>query len=269
VVASARPQTPETSAGNASVLDAIACFEAIDLAAMGEGNLQDRIDTKYLLDVRELPALLKALQPHYRVLEVAGARLMGYQTLYFDTPEFSLYQAQHNGRPDRYKARSRRYVQTRQAFLEVKHKNVQSRTLKNRIATPELMTELDDDARAFFALHLPAVSAALEPKLWNRYRRVTLAAHGGGERITFDLDIGFGKELITTGLPGLVVAELKQDRVDRDSPFRLEMRARGVRPIGFSKYCVGAALLHPTLKHNRFKPELLRAQRISERYLTQ
>jgi hypothetical protein len=27
--------------------------------------------------------------------------------------------------------------------------------------------------------------------------------------------------------------------------------------------------LHPTLKHNRFKPELLRAQRISERYLAQ
>jgi hypothetical protein len=34
------------------------------------------------------------------------------------------------------------------------------------------------------------------------------------------------------------------------------MRALGVRPTGFSKYCVGLLLTQPEIKHNRFKPQL-------------
>jgi hypothetical protein len=30
------------------------------------------------------------------------------------------------------------------------------------------------------------------------------------------------------------------------------MRQHLIRPSGFSKYCVGASLLYPALKHNRF-----------------
>ena len=82
-----------------------------------------------------------------------------------------------------------------------------------------------------------------------------------------DVDLGYGRELIAVVLPGVVVAEMKQDRADPGSPFLQLMRANGVRPTGFSKYCIGAALLNPALKHNRFKQELRRAQQISERYV--
>ena len=34
------------------------------------------------------------------------------------------------------------------------------------------------------------------------------------------------------------------------------MRALGIRSTGFSKYCIGIALLYPQVKHNNFKPIL-------------
>lgn len=244
----------------------LATLQPIGLDELGLSNLQDRIDTKFLISATELPSLLEALTVAYRVLDINGVRLHGYQTLYFDTPGFDLYQAQHSGRPDRYKVRSRRYVETRQAFLEVKHKNGRNRTIKNRIATGTLLTDLDAEATAFISGHLP-FPGELEPKLWNRFSRITLVHVSEPERLTLDLNVSFGKELITTAFPGVVVAELKQAVLNRGSAFLNEARSRGIRATGFSKYCIGAAVLHDDLKHNRFKPELLRAQQLSERYL--
>ncbi|MGE0057927.1 MAG: polyphosphate polymerase domain-containing protein [Dehalococcoidia bacterium] len=261
-----KPETPAPAPESAGLRRQLATLRPIGLDELGEGNLQDRIDTKFLFPAGELSSLLDALAADYRVLEINGARLHGYQTLYFDTPRFDLYNAQHAGRPDRYKVRSRRYIETRQAFLEVKHKNRRNRTVKNRVATGTLLTDLDADAAAFVRAHLP-FSGELEPKLWNRFSRITLVHVHEPERLTFDLDVAFGKELITTAFPGVVVAELKQAVLNRGSEFLRQARLRGIRATGFSKYCIGAALLHDDLKHNRFKPELLRAQQLSERYL--
>ena len=58
-------------------------------------------------------------------------------------------------------------------------------------------------------------------------------------------------------LGAVVVAELKQGRLDRFSPFARHMRQRGIRPSGMSKYCVGMLLLGKPVKHNAFK-EVLR-----------
>jgi hypothetical protein len=256
----------ELHARLAALQPCLAALRPLSLAELGQGNLQDRIDTKFLVSVLDVPSVLEALAGDYRVLEINGVRLHGYQTLYFDTPDFALYRAQHSGRPDRYKVRSRRYVETRQSFLEVKHKDHRSRTIKNRVATGTMLTDLDDEAAAFVRGHLP-FDCRLEPKLWNRFSRITLAHVFEPERLTFDLDLSFGSERLTAHFPGVVVAELKQDTLNRGSAFLREVRRRGIHATGFSKYCIGAAVLNDSLKHNRFKPELLRAQRLSERYL--
>ena len=47
-----------------------------------------------------------------------------------------------------------------------------------------------------------------------------------------------------------------------NSAFVREMRALGVRPTGFSKYCIGVSMLYPEVKHNRFKPQLRRIDQL-------
>ena len=58
---------------------------------------------------------------------------------------------------------------------------------------------------------------------------------------------------VESGLSGIVVAELKQERADRTSPFVRIMRAMGYRQAGMSKYCIGM------LQHAR-RPEIQRLQ---------
>jgi hypothetical protein len=261
------PRTNRATAGSHEELQAVlAAIAPISLEELGTGDLQDRIDTKFLLSVLDVPSLLAAIAADYRVLEINGTRLQRYETLYFDTGDFSLYKAQHAGRPERYKVRSRRYVETGQAFLEVKRKDRRSRTLKNRIATGTMLTGLTDDAAAFVRQHVP-FDGGFEPKLWNRFTRVTLAHVSQPERLTLDLEVSYSSELNVGELPGVVVAELKQAVLDRESPLLREVRRRGIHATGFSKYCIGVCLLNADLKHNRFKPELIRAQRLRERYL--
>lgn len=258
--------SPPALAGFNDIRKLLTCFEAVSLDDLQAVALQDRIDSKFLFGQESLPEVLAALALHYRVLDIDGVRAHRYQTLYFDTPGFDLYLAQHAGRPDRYKVRSRRYVETQQCFFEVKHKNAKDRTVKQRYLTRGLVIDLDDTASQFVREICSADPASMEPKLWSRYSRITLVSKDETERLTLDLDLTYTEEHQPVGLPGLVVAELKQAVTNRSSPFWHQMRSRHIQPTGFSKYCVGAALLNPQLKRNRFKPGLLRAARISERY---
>ena len=42
------------------------------------------------------------------------------------------------------------------------------------------------------------------------------------------------------------------------------IKENGVRPMRVSKYCVGAKLLYPELKNNRFKQKHLHINKINE-----
>ncbi|MDG1260535.1 MAG: hypothetical protein P8O05_02145, partial [Flavobacteriales bacterium] len=61
----------------------------------------------------------------------------------------------------------------------------------------------------------------------------------------------------------LVVAELKQDSVNRYSPFAKLTKEMLIRPERLSKYCLGIALLVDDVKKNRIKQKLLRITKIS------
>ena len=85
------------------------------------------------------------------------------------------------------------------------------------------------------------------------------------ERLTLDVDLSFWTEMRSVTLPGVAVAEVKQDRIDRGSGFMQQMHSLGIQPTGFSKYCIGVALLFPQIKHNNFKPKLRLLQHLIER----
>lgn len=240
-------------------------FDPISLAEMDGVKLQDRMDTKFVFPDRSLPQVLEALIPFYRLLEVNGVRGAEYRSLYFDSPTLRHYFDHHNGRTLRSKVRFREYVGSGLCFLEVKRKTRTGRTDKARRREDVIPLALTADQAAFIA-NAKGGDEQLVPVLWNTFTRLTLVSRTSPERLTIDIGLrytdGSGTTTHEAPLSGVCVAELKQERADRSSPFARVMRQLGIRPSGMSKYCVGMLLLHADLKHNMFKEVLRKLDRI-------
>ena len=239
-------------------------FEPIGLAELGPVTLLDRTDTKYVLRQDQLLEQLPSLCAGYRILEINSRRLSAYHTLYFDTTDYALYRQHHSGRRTRYKVRSREYVETGQSYLEIKRKLGADRTQKERLATPQMTTLLTSEALAFVTHRLPWLRSPLAPRVWNRFVRVTLVSRERPERLTLDFALRFWGDGRCIALPGVVTAEVKYVGRHHASDYIQVMRQQGIRPTGFSKYCIGASLLNAELKYNRFKPHLRLLQKLQQ-----
>ena len=242
-------------------------FRPISLPEMDSVALLDRTDTKYVLTTGQLLDALTTVQGDYRILSVDGKRLNHYRTLYFDTPDFALYRQHVNGQADRFKVRSREYVDTRLSFLEVKHRTPKARTQKSRIPTDQPVIEISSPEAAWLDSHLPVDSHLLSPKLWNTFTRITLVSRQRCERVTLDVDLTFYSGNRAIRLDGVAIAEVKMDSTVCDSPFRLQMRAQRIHPGGFSKYAMGIALLYDQVKKNSSKPKLISIEKITGGYV--
>ena len=238
-------------------------FESVELSDIGTIALDDRVDTKFLFPVDEFGALLDSIRSQYRIVEVDCVRIQRYRTLYFDTEDFDLFALHHRNARRSFKVRSREYVDSDRSFLEVKSKVSPSRSIKTRIETVRLARGLAGTAGAFVRDNAPIEPERLVQSLWTKFHRVALLSRGGKERVTIDLGLQYRHEGSHAEVPRIAVAELKQTRMNRNSAFYQHMRSIGVRPGGFSKYCVGVAMLNPHLKHNRIKPKLRMIRGIS------
>ena len=241
----------------------LATFEPVTLAQMQAASLMDRSENKFLLARRLLAPALAELRGDYRVLVAAGTTCSRYRTLYFDTDDLALYLRHHAGAADRYKVRTREYVDSGLAFLEVKRKVGPVRTVKSRIPIVEPPPELRGEAAEFVEDACPYPDYGLRPRLWNYCTRLTLVSRRRPERVTLDLALAFawGEELAV--LPGVVVAEVKRQGRRNDSEFIGLMHRYHVRETSFSKYCMGVSLLYPDIKHNRFKAKQRQLARLT------
>lgn len=224
---------------------------------MDSVKLQDRVDTKFMFRESILPQVLKDMAKDYKVLEVANFRYSNYETLYFDTDDFALYRQHHNGKLNRFKFRSRKYVESDLHFFEVKFKSNKGRTVKERIKENETVRELEGQAKDFLietSGHDPSIYKA---QLWVNYRRHTFVNKTTPERLTIDTNLTFINDVHRKTYDGLVIAEVKQGSSLEKSPFIALMKKYRVRPKSISKYCLGVISLHPQIKQNRFKPTLL------------
>ena len=107
-------------------------------------------------------------------------------------------------------------------------------------------------------------NSALIPTLLNNFSRITLVSKNLDERLTLDLNLTFkwnGKEKV---VKNIVVAELKQKKAMRNSPFYQLMKNRLIRPLRISKYTIGIIMLYgiDNIKYNRFKKKLLKLKKI-------
>ncbi len=230
---------------------------------MDRVQLLNRTDTKFVFNSDLYPTVLDALKDRYRILEVNGIRASKYRSLYFDTEDFAFYNKHHNGGQNRYKVRMRKYLESDLTFFEVKFKTNKGRTIKKRIRIDDLSTELPTEAVAFVKENYPFDPAALKPKLWNTFSRMTLVHNVVSERITLDSDLAYESVDKTKAINGLAIAEAKQERINMQSDFIAEIRKQGVRANSMSKYCVGCVLLYPGLRYNNFKPRLLNLNKIT------
>jgi len=242
-------------------------FKTVRLEEMDKVRLMDRFDTKFLLPAGRLPDLLKIMESRYKVLEVNGYRISSYNTVYLDTPDFLFFNQHVTDRKGRLKIRFRNYNSTGITFLEIKKKTKNDRTVKWRIENSLSGNTCDESAMEFINSHFHGISGNLRPVLVNNFKRITLISTEVHERVTLDLDLSFAepggnfKELLF-----LAVAELKSDGMAVRSPFSDIVRQFSLFSTGFSKYCVGIAMLHDLPRKNILKPKLLLLNRIENEY---
>ena len=232
--------------------------DPISLKQLSPLTLLDRTDTKFVLNTEQLGEVLAASIDQYQILEINGVRPGRYITTYFDTPDFAMYFAHHNGERYRYKLRCRSYLDSEMAFVEVKMKTNKDRMVKFRRPVPQHLQTLDNFDRSWLPPAFPYQFEDVRAVVWNRFRRFTLAHFENKERLTVDLDIEFGCGPQTVHYPGLVVIEVKQTKFSMmRSPLARELHRLHVQPRSISKFCIAAAHFYPGFKSNHFKPLLL------------
>ena len=239
------------------ILNILNTFSPISLAEMDRVKLMNRIDTKFAFRIGLLEELLHELKSEYKILEINTIRTPKYESLYFDDERFSFFQDHHKGKTDRFKVRIRKYVESNLLFLEIKHK-FKGRTDKKRIETQDFNPIFEEKQQLFVDKQLKK-SMSLNPTMWNTFQRLTLVHNVLNERLTLDFNIEFKFGEISCPFPNLVISELKQEKINRSSPFFKIMKSKSLRPYRLSKYCLGSMELYgkDKLKFNRFKRKLL------------
>ncbi len=238
-----------------NILPLLNNFNSISLSEMEGVKLMDRTDTKYTFSIAQLAQALPQLTALYKILVVENVRINRYETLYYDTPQLLLYHQHHAGKRNRYKVRHRTYVESKIGFLEIKFKNNKGRTFKTRIKEDNVCYTFNEKHTEFLQRKSPFTGTDLTPVLWINYSRITLVNNTSAERLTIDLNLELKKDTDLKTHRHLVIAEVKQDG-KAYSPFIQLMQQMHIRQGSISKYCLGIALMYPTIKQNNFKPKI-------------
>lgn len=248
------------------VEESVKAFNAISLEGLNiKAEMLDRLDRKYVVSRHRMIQLLENLLPLFDVLEIDGKREFTYVTTYFDDRRRSSYYDHHQGRRQRWKIRVRRYVDAGFCYLEMKTKEKRSMTVKRRMKLPNGLDGLDQSCMDFISqCHHQSYGTGLQlelsPVISMEYRRITLVAKEGGERLTIDTDILFtGNETVTGPDVEKYIVETKSakgngiaDRV---------LRSIHVQPTKHvSKYCVGMVSTQQTTRRNTFLPAMRRLE---------
>jgi hypothetical protein len=222
-------------------------------------ELLTRVDRKYVIHDHVVRHVVDQIAGSLRVLEIDGERRFGYESVYFDTPDLRSYRRAAQDRPNRFKVRTRRYLDPDICMLEVKVQGCRGETIKHRIEhNVDDQFALTANGEAFVAefVDLDRPIHELLPTLTTRYHRTTLV--DGEARITIDSDLscvalGSSRELTLTGR--LIVETKSAGPVTR---FDRLLWAAGVRPVSISKYAIGMAGLDPRLPANKWNQVLRR-----------
>ena len=223
-------------------------------------KMLSRVDNKYVVNYEQFGTLLNSLRDRYAVLEIEGRHEFQYASCYYDD-NFGCYFEHHQARRQRFKVRTREYVNSGLMFFEVKLKGMRGMTNKHRtkcdtLIMPRIAGEhlemLNDLYSSHYSKEMPF---KLRPALIVDYSRCTLVALTGGERVTIDFDLRFelpnsGDTPVRIGHNFIIVETKSADgRGYADS----SLKQLGVRKANkCSKYCIGVNLTGEVTKNNLF-----------------
>ncbi|AKE40370.1 VTC domain [Corynebacterium kutscheri] len=227
---------------------------------IAQAAMLTRVDRKYVLRRDDVQRVINGLNPATRVLILNGQAPQAYRSTYFDTPDLrSFYLAAHPRR-HKFKVRTRTYVDSEIAFLEVKAKGARGVTIKERIPydfEAAMHDVLIDDVRPWLEERLVAAGqptgtgAHLQPTMWGSYKRTTLLMADGAGRATFDTELDWANAHNQyLARPDMVIFETKSG--SRPSELDRLLWANGHRPAKISKFGTGMAALDSALPHNRW-----------------
>lgn len=241
--------------------DVLRQFNKIDLKGLEDVKLLNRIDLKYIFHVNELLQLLRSIKEDYFLLEINDLFKFDYETIYYDSPNFHFYHAHHNGKLNRFKIRRRNYLYNNQSFFEIKQKIKGVRTQKFRVEKSGDGNNLSEIEQEMLNISR-APKILLEEKLRVFYTRITLAAKSANERITIDLGVSFCNEKEKKNLDDLIILEVKQNAMHRNSAAMHFLKSKRIRPLSVSKYAIGVALTDRNIKKNSFKSKILQINKL-------
>lgn len=237
-------------------------FVPVSLSEMESVKLLNRIDTKFIVNTKRLPFLLRELCKDYYVLEINGIRNSHYKTLYFDTPELELYTQHHNGKLNRYKVRLRRYEESNLNFFEIKFKSNKSRTVKERITRKNFEEDIHGKSLRFLKEKVETLADnPVVPAIYVYYSRITLVGKNNKERLTIDSSLSYSHDEKNKSFPQLCIIELKQDQSEYSPALKL-FQTEHIHSFSISKYCLGIASLYDDVKKNNFKMKLNKINKI-------
>ena len=269
---SERPFGPEESNCNEMCnMDwLVKCFQPIGLKQLNaKAHMLKRLDNKYVVREAVLRNALEDLIAQFDVLEIDGKRVFTYETCYFDDAKNSSYFDHLRGRRQRFKVRVRKYTDAQMCFVEMKLKDKRGITIKKRLNyLVEKYGVLDSNAwdhivSSYKELYGRDFAYELAPVLEMCYKRVTLVAKDGGERMTIDCRLSFSGHGRSCSVDdNIFIVETKSSNGNGIADKIL--RSLHQHPVkSCSKYCVAMAALNGVSRHNRFLPALRKLNVIS------
>lgn len=238
-------------------------FNSISLDKLNHSSsMLTRLDNKYVLREPVLKLALRQFAEHFDILDIDGTRVFTYESCYFDDEKLRCYHEHHQGRRQRIKVRTRKYLEANLCFVEVKLKDSRGVTIKKRIPhqmdnfgtlNPEALQYINSE---YFALYGRQFSPHLKPTLNMTYGRATLVAKTGGERITIDRHICFEHNQLVHRTPDDIVVIETKSKNGNGLADAILRKLHQHTSNKCSKYCIGLCVTNQVSRYNNFLPTL-------------
>jgi hypothetical protein len=245
-----------------SVVDLFNPFESVSLEKTNEmAQMLSRIDNKYVVNSMQFKKLLSRLNKRYAILEIEDRKQFSYSSCYYDDARYTTYFDHHQGRRNRFKVRTREYVDSKLLFFETKFKGCRGLTNKHRMKAEVLKMQqikgqyLDLVQKKYKEYFHKECQLDLKPSLIVNYKRCTLVALQGGERVTIDFNLAFKapkhkSKTVKIGQNFIIVETKSADGKGYADNCLSALKIRQASKC--SKYCLGLNLTGAVKKNNRF-----------------
>ncbi len=218
-------------------------------------------ESKFILSAKKLKKVLDEIRDQYHILELKGNRIFKYTYEYFDTEDYQLYLAHHNGNADRYLIKSNLIEGIKKQSFEIKYQSNKGEISKHKHQRSAKTQQKIDE---LIQKNTPFQPEALKKMMKNQFYRIILVHKTMSEKITIDLDLQLSDLTSKIKLPYLAIVELRQMKFSLSSDFVSSLRRHNIQKTSLNKYCIGLAMLNKDIKKNKFKSKLLAINKINE-----